>query len=297
MPAYNPTAAYASSGITRDNPSCFLFIVDQSSSMAESYGEDRANPQSKAEAVALALNNIIRNLVITCSKSDGIRNYFDVCVIGYGKTVQPAWGGALAGREIVSIRDVANNYAGMVDKVDMVNDGFGFNVQVPRITKLPIWVQPTAEGSTLMCTALRYGYQVLSEWLFRGATAFPPVIVHITDGEATDGDPAPYLAALAGLGNHNGRVTLFNVHLSSRRQAEPLRFPDAVESLPKVGGRTDPYAKLLWEHSSYLTPFMRNVAWESGLMLTDRARAFVLNADPSLLVLSLEIGTRPGAMW
>ena len=297
MPAYNATAVYTSSDITRNNPSCFLFIVDQSSSMAEQFGEDRSIAQTKAEGVALALNNLIRNLVITCSKSDGIRNYFDVCVIGYGQTVQPAWSGALAGQEMVSIRDVANNYAAMREKTDMVDDGFGFGQSVPRTTKLPIWVTPTAKGSTLMCTALRYGYQVLSEWLYRAATAFPPVIVHITDGEATDGDPAPYLAALAGLGNTNGRVTLFNVHLSSRRAAEPLSFPDSADALPKIGGRTDPYAKVLWEHSSYLTPFMRNVAWENGLMLSERSRAFVLNADPSLLVLSLEIGTRPGAMW
>ena len=290
-------ALYSSSEITRNNPSCFLFLVDQSSSMAESFGEERGTGQTKAEGVALALNNLLRNLIITCSKSDGIRNYFDVCVIGYGQTVQPAWSGALAGMEMVPIRDVANNYASMLEKVEMVDDGLGFGQQVPRKTRLPIWVEPTAKGSTLMCTALRYGHQILSEWLMRAPTAFPPVIVHITDGEATDGDPSPYLAALAGLGNHNGRVTLFNVHLSSRRQAEPLRFPDSPDVLPKVMGRTDPYAKVLWEHSTYLTPYMRNIAWENGLMLTDRSRAFVLNADPALLVLALEIGTRPGAMW
>jgi len=297
MPAYNSTAVYSSSDITRNNPSCFLFLVDQSSSMAEPFGEDRASGMTKAEGVALALNNLIRNLIITCSKSDGIRNNFDICVVGYGQTVLPARSGALAGQEIVPIRDVANNYAAMTEKIEMVEDGVTAGLQVPKKTKLPVWVHPTAKGSTLMCTALRYSYQILSEWLQRNAIAFPPVIVHITDGEATDGDPTPYLAALAGLGNASGRVTLFNVHLSSRREAESLRFPDAVEQLPRVGGRTDPYAKLLWEHSSYLTPYMRNVAWENGLMLSDRSRAFVMNADPSLLVLALEIGTRAGAMW
>ena len=265
--------------------------------MAESFGEDRTTGTSKAEGVALALNNLLRNLIITCSKSDGIRNYFDVCIIGYGQTVQPAWSGTLAGQEFVSIREVANNYASMSEKVEMVDDGSGTGAQIEKRTRLPVWVQPTAKGSTLMCTALRYAYQILAEWLLRNAVAFPPVIVHITDGEATDGDPAPYLAALAGLGNSNGRVTLFNVHLSSRREAESLRFPDSDQLLPKIAGRTDPYAKLLWENSSYLTPYMRNIAWENGLILTDRSRSFVLNADPSLLVLALEIGTRPGAMW
>lgn len=294
MSTYNATAVYNSSDITRNNPGFFLFLVDQSSSMADAFGEDRVSKQTKAGGVALALNNLLRNLVITCSKGDGVRNYFDVCVIGYGQTVAPAWRGALAGQEIVSIRDVANNYARLNETVENVDDGGNL---VQNRTVQPVWIEPTASGSTLMCAALQYGHQILSEWLARAQTAFPPVVVHITDGEATDGDPAPHLRRLMESGNHNGNVTLFNVHLSSRRAAVPLSFPDSMKDLPHVEGRTDPYAKLLWEHSSYLTPYMRTVAWENGLLLTEQARAFVLNADPSLLVLSLEIGTRPGAMW
>lgn len=295
MSSYNASAVYNSSDITRNNPGCFLFIVDQSSSMADVFGENRDSKKTKAEGVALALNNLLRNLVITCSKSDGVRNYFDICVIGYGQTVAPAWRGALAGQEIVSIRDVANNYARLKETVESVDDGSGNLVQSRTVQ--PVWIEPMASGSTLMCAALQCGHQIMSEWLARAQTAFPPVVVHITDGEATDGDPSPHLRRLMELGNHNGNVTLFNVHLSSRRAAAPLSFPDSAKDLPLVDGRTDPYAKLLWEHSSYLTTYMRTVAWESGLLLTDSARAFVLNADPSLLVLSLEIGTRPGAMW
>ena len=97
--------------------------------------------------------------------------------------------------------------------------------------------------------------------------------------------------ALAALGTGNGRATLFNVHLSSRRAARPVSFPDQTEGLP------DSYAQLLFDKASYLTPFMRTVAWENGLPLTDAAKAFVLNADPTLLVLALEIGTRPGKLW
>ncbi len=54
---------------------------------------------------------------------------------------------------------------------------------------------------------------------------------------------------------------------------------------------------MLFERASLLTPFMRNVAWENGLYLSEQSRAFVLNADPTLLVLALEIGTRPGNVW
>lgn len=277
---------YANTEITRTNPSAFLFLIDQSSSMAEPFGEkdQYGDAPTKAEAVAQALNNLLRSLILTCSKSEGIRDYFEVSVIGYGARVGPAWGGALAGREIASISEVAQGFTRLVTRP--VGAGGG-----SEVIRTPVWVEPVAEGSTLMCTALEQAYQILSFWLARNPVSFPPVIVHITDGEATDGDPNPYLAALGTLGSQNGRVTLFNVHLSSRRNAVPVSFPDTDEGLP------DDFARMLFRHASLLTPHMRSVAWENGMPLTERARAFVLNADPSLLVLALEIGTRPGKLW
>ncbi len=272
---------YTNTEITRQNPSCFVFLIDQSSSMAASFEEDR----TKSEAVALALNNLLRNLILTCSKSEGIRDYFDVAVIGYGRYVGPAWGGSLAGRELVPISEVAASVLRMDEHPVEVAPGEWEKVQAP------VWVEPRAEGSTLMCNALSYVHQMLGYWLGRNPVSFPPVIVHITDGEATDGDPAAYFRALSELGTQNGRVSLFNVHLSSRKSATPLSFPDSTEQLP------DDYAKLLFNSSSFLTPYMRSVAWENGLPLTEKAKAFVLNADPSLMVLALEIGTRPGKLW
>lgn len=275
------SSGYTNTEITRQNPSCFVFLIDQSSSMAASFGGD----QTKAEAVALALNNLLRNLILTCSKSEGIRNYFDVAVIGYGRYVGPAWGGALAGRELVPIADVASSVLRMSEHPVEVAPGQWENVRAP------VWVEPRAEGSTLMCNALSYVHQMLGYWLSQNPVSFPPVVVHITDGEATDGDPTAYFQALRELGTQNGRISLFNVHLSSRQNATPLSFPDAPDELP------DPYAKLLFDSASTLSPYMRSIAWENGLPLTEKAKAFVLNADPSLMVLALEIGTRPGRLW
>ena len=279
---------YTNSGITRDSPSCFLFVIDQSSSMAQFFG-DRSENATKAEGVALALNNLLRNLIITCSKADGVRNYFDVGVIGYGQTVGPAWSGALAGQELVPIRDVANHFARMTEKVQTVATPDGQFVE--QMVQTPVWVEPRANGSTLMCTALSDAHRILKQWLILNPVSFPPVVVHITDGEATDGNPAPYMTALTDLGTSNGHVTLFNVHLSSRRDAISLSFPDSESGL------TDSFSRMLWEGASTLTPFMRSVAWNNGVPLGEQAKAFVLNADPSLMVLALEIGTRPGNLW
>jgi hypothetical protein len=54
--------------------------------------------RSKAAFVADLLNKTLYTLVTSCSKSDGVRNYFDVGVITYaGSQVTSGFDGALSG--------------------------------------------------------------------------------------------------------------------------------------------------------------------------------------------------------
>ena len=66
--------------ISRSSPTAFLFVVDQSGSMSDTM----ASGKSKAEFVADALNRTLMNLVTLCRKAEGVRDYFDVGVLGYG---------------------------------------------------------------------------------------------------------------------------------------------------------------------------------------------------------------------
>ena len=40
-----------------------------------------------------------------------------------------------------------------------------------------------------MCAALNQARQVLSDFISRSPRCFPPIVLNITDGEATDGNP------------------------------------------------------------------------------------------------------------
>ena len=89
--------------ISRTSPTAFLFVVDQSGSMADKMSSGR----SKAEFVADALNRTLVNLVTRCSKSEGVRDYFDVGVIGYsGTTVGNGFTGPLSGKILNAISEI-----------------------------------------------------------------------------------------------------------------------------------------------------------------------------------------------
>jgi hypothetical protein len=269
--------------ISRSNPSCFLFLIDQSGSMDDAFGSGESK-RKKAEGVADAVNRLLQNLVIKCAKSEGVRDYYSVGVLGYGSQVGPAFTGALAGRDLAPISDIADNPARVDERTKKVDDGAGGLVD--QTVKFPVWFDPTAKGGTPMVQALTRARDVLSSWLGAHADAFPPIVINVTDGESTDGDPAAAAEALKGLATSDGELLLFNAHLSSQ-EAAPVEFPDTEEGLP------DQYAKLLFRISSDLPGYMRAAAGAEGYQISDGAKGFVFNADLVSVIRFLDIGTRP----
>jgi hypothetical protein len=269
--------------ISRSNPSCFLFLIDQSGSMDDGFGADEGN-RKKADGVADAINRLLQNLVIKCAKSEGVRDYYHVGVLGYGSKVGPAFGGALAGRELVPISEIADNPARVDERTKKVDDGAGGLVD--QTVKFPIWFDAVARGGTPMCDALTRSHAILSTWLADHAGSFPPIVINITDGESTDGDPTEKARELEQLASDDGNVLLFNVHLSSQR-ATPVEFPDGEDALP------DDYAKLLFRISSPMPSYMRSSAQQEGYSVSDGTRGFVFNADMVAVIRFLDIGTRP----
>jgi len=266
--------------ISRNNPSAFLFLIDMSGSMTDPYG----NGKRKADGVADAINKLLTNLSIKCTKSEGVRDYYDVGVISYGKRVEPALVGELAGVSLASISSVANHPARVEERTKKEDDGAGGIAEVK--VKFPIWFDAKAAGSTPMCEALKLAHTTVSEWVGRHPYSFPPIVINITDGEATDGDPVPEAKALGSLGTDDGATLVFNIHLSSAA-ANAIELPASDEGLP------DKFAKQLFEMSSSLTPFMIGRAKELGMPAGDGARGFVFNAQPMQVIQFLDIGTRP----
>jgi uncharacterized protein YegL len=170
--------------VSRNNPSAFLFLVDMSGSMTDPY----ANGKRKADGVADAINKLLTNLSIKCTKSEGVRDYYDVGVISYGKQVTPALGGELTGLSLAPISAVANHPARVEERTRQEDDGTGAVSEMK--VKFPVWFDPKAAGSTPMCKAFKAAREALEPWVAAHPYSFPPIVINITDGESTDGDPS-----------------------------------------------------------------------------------------------------------
>ena len=267
--------------ISRANPTCFLFLIDQSESMRERIGGGDT-PMRKAEAVADAVNRLLSELAIKCAKEDGIRDYFHVGVLGYGAKVGPIFDGPLAGKELVPLSEVATHPARLEERARSFEQG---GDRVDRVVRFPTWFSPVARGDTPMCAALAVARSILVAWLGDHPGCFPPIVVNITDGESTDGDPLPPALALQDLASADGHVRLFNLHLSWDK-SEPIVFPADGDPLP------DEYARQLYQMSSPLPEQMRAAAARQELALREGARGFAFNADISAVVQFLDVGTQ-----
>ena len=272
--------------INRANPSCFLFLIDQSGSMADQFG-GKAGGREKAEGVADAINCLLQNLIIKCTKSEGVRDYFELGVIGYGTSVGPAFSGALSGRDLVPTSQVATHPARVEERTRKVEGGAGGFVE--QRVKFPVWFDSVANGETPMCQALDRAYQILSVWVQQHPGSYPPIVINITDGEATDGDPTEAAQRLMNPSTKDGNTLVFNCHISSK-SAAPVLFPNSVEGL------SDEFARLLWKMSSVLPDSLRQAAQGEGFQVGAQARGFAFNADLVDVIRFLDIGTRPSSL-
>jgi hypothetical protein len=269
-----------SAEISRTNPTCFLFLIDQSGSMAQPI---RGSHKKKAEFVADAVNRLLQTLVLRCAKSDGVRDYFHVGVIGYGEHVGPALGGLLSGRRLTAISEVANKPLRIEQRTKKVEDGAGGVVE--QTVKFPVWFEPVAGGKTPMCKAFDLAWEILSDFLVRAPACYPPMVINVTDGEPTDGNPEAHATCLRDLASRDGNVLLFNLHISSS-DTPPTEFPDRENTL------ADAHARRLFRMSSLLPAPVRTTALREGYTVTDTTRGFVFNADLVSVVRFLDIGTR-----
>jgi hypothetical protein len=266
--------------ISRNSPSAFIFVIDQSGSMDEKI----ETGQSKSEFVADVLNKTLYQLVIRCTRADGVRNYFDVGVLAYGGAgVGSGFQGALGSSILHPLSAIEASPLRVEERAKRVPDGAGGLVD--QSVKFPVWFDPITNGGTPMCEALRKTAEVMVQWCDSHPHSYPPTVIHVTDGQSTDGDPERIADSLKLISTEDGQSLLFNLHISTAG-GEAIIFPASESVLP------DTYSRLLFRMSSNFPPHLIAPAKEKGYQANSESRFFGYKAGHEGIVDFFDIGTR-----
>tara|TARA_R100000306_G_scaffold62450_2_gene70355 strand:- start:4956 stop:5762 length:807 start_codon:yes stop_codon:yes gene_type:complete len=258
--------------ISSTNPCLIIYLLDQSQSMAERFGNAS---HSKAFEVADAINDILYEVGLRCIGSGGeIKNRFEIAVIGYGKesnTVKSGWEGQLQGKWVVPIKSI-------------------FDYPLGQENDKPIWIRPYAETNTPMASAFENAKRLCNDWINWGnhKDCHPPIIMNITDGEATDAGSnfsklKNEVEQIRRLSTNYGPTNVFNIHISGR-PGDKILFPNYINSY-------DRYEKLLFDLSTPLDENMIRIAQQKGYNIAANAKGYVFNGNASDLINFLNIGT------
>ena len=274
--------------ISRANPACFLFLIDQSGSMSQALAGKPG--QRKMDQAADAINHILDDLAQRCSQGIDIYDYFHIGVIGYhtDRQATPIITSVLEGTTLEQPFLPISQVAGVAEVEErQVKESDGAGGLVDFMKQFRVWLQPHAEYGTPMCQALDVASQAIEDWIAQHLESFPPIIINVSDGMAGDGDPEGQAHRLTDLRTGDGNALLFNIHLSEVA-ALPIEYPDSDEFLPQ----NDDYALIMFRMSSVLPEPIRNEAARLGIEVRERSRGYVFNANMESLVQFLSLGTR-----
>ena len=275
--------------ITRNTPTAFIFLIDQSVSM-RSFITYEGEEMAKSEAVARIVNKTIKSLVLRCIKGNEIRDYYDIAAIGYGTEARSAWKGSLGGRYFVSPSELNDNPYQTLTVRKKIKTKRGETIKEIQEEQ---WIVSNASGSwTHVHKAFARAKQLLNDWMQKHheEDCYPPTIINITDGmfNGASRDAVVQLAnELKSMYTNDGNVLLFNIHISSDSTDQVLCPPLRSD----VEG--DALSAALFDLSSLLpSKYSDAIAQVRGDgQVSDRYVGMAANLDMSQLIQLMDIGT------
>ena len=277
--------------ITRRRRTAFVIAVDQSLSMCErtEWQYSRGQTLTKAEAVARAVNELLCELENRARREEGVCDYFDVAVVGYGDgRVERLLDD---GRDFVPVSEL--RLCDHVRRKYVVGRTTRSGEHIFAEEFLDEWIEADAVGSTPMYEALWEIRNMVRRWCSdpRNADSFPPVVINITDGGASDCNEKELLHVcdeIRHLGTSDGCVLLMNIHITTGDTHAAKIFPTTAE----IEGE-DRCARLLAQCSSVMPPvFDRLIGLSRKDDVAPPYLAMGYNTAPKDIFSLLNIGSR-----
>lgn len=274
--------------ITRNTPTAFIFMIDQSISMSRKLNY-RGEYITLADAVARIVNNQINELVLRCIKTNEVRHYYDIAVIGYGHEVYSGWNGMLAERDFVSPEELKNNPFKKITVKEEKRTRKG--TMIKEIEKVQ-WLEPRCDGNwTHVHLAFDRAKALLDKWMMEHheKDCYPPTIINITDGQFNHAKREQIIQQaneLKAMFTNDGNVLLWNIHITPGNMEQVL-LPIGKQEL-----KGNQYSELLFDMSSLLpTRYNQAISDIRGDSMDARHVAMATNTDMSTLIQLMDIGT------
>jgi hypothetical protein len=274
-----------SKNISSQQPVLFLFLVDSSGSMSDTWSNSKIGT-SLAEGAATSINQIMYDLSLNaCIKDSKIIDRIHIAVYNYN-SIDVEWALPFNPNSLgwAKAEDWVTGFTHR-EEVTISEDGDRTITQ-----EVPIWITPSANGGTPMCAALNKASDVVQEHAQMYPDSFPPTVINITDGWPTDGNWQELknnARKISSVSTNDGPCLLFNIHLTSDQSGEliELKFPSDIPEYYEEN------IKNMAEISSILPANMVLEGRQRGHLLKENAKGFILNADQTMLSEFLKIGT------
>lgn len=214
--------------ITRKHRAAIVLTLDRSASMQQQIRFGRMIT-TKAEAVTYSANALLTELVDRCRRADGVRDYYDIAVLGYCadrvESLLPTTG-------FISVKELSQNMPATqsIAFEEELADGSQSLIRFRQHR----WIESLAEGRTPMYEALYRAKELIQEWCDNphNSDSFPPIVINITDGEPTDcreADLRDICSLIKRTSTSDGNALLLNIHICSDQSLDSVIFPTHEE--------------------------------------------------------------------
>ncbi|MFI3318049.1 MAG: vWA domain-containing protein [Rikenellaceae bacterium] len=258
--------------ITSTYRTAFAIAIDLSGSMSEMIHYKRAM-RSKAEAAKDVINIFIAEMLERARREEGVRDYYDLAIWGY------------AGDSTSSLLGSEKSPFVSICQVERLS--------LEQSDKTPFkWIKSEASGLTPMYEVLWQIDKHIAEWCRQNQNSHPPLVINITDGEATDCEWQWLVRISEQIKSHStygGNVQLINVHLSSEVGATSLIFP----TLEEIISSNNHYVMALNSSASYMPSSLQEaICAIKGISPNEqRFKSIAYNASIEELLSILNIGS------
>ncbi len=257
------------------HPGCLIVLLDQSGSMSAAFGGHQAGAgRRKSDVVATVMNRMLDDFVLACTRGTEIRARADIAALGYrsGTRVESVLPQV---KEFATPAELRANTRRVEQRKRQELDDSGRQYEVEE--QFSVWVDPVADGGTPMCAALARARELAERWVAANPKNYPPVVVNVTDGMATDGsadDVRTAAQAITKLATEDGAALLYNCHISELADGA-VEFPSSELDIPD-----NEYASLLFSISSEIPETGRTIYEQFNKRpLVAGTRGYVFNGD------------------